>query len=383
MKNIILFLSLTLVFFTFSCSNSPVAPYNTEIEGLSDQNATAETKSLFLYLKEIKGENMLFGQQYFSLTSQINPNDNECLYNQSDCKLAVGSHPAILGVNYYNDSTINRAHIINTFNQGGIVTMHWTIDNPITGGSHHDTSTGTNTVKSILPGGSKHEFYKTTLTELGNFCESLIGNNATLIPVIFRPFHENSSNGTWWSDNYCTPDEYKQLYQFTVHFLRETLGVHNLLFAYAPSKPASFQDNFYEIRYPGDAYTDIIGFDHYGGGNANYTQALVEDCRVVVNFANQRHKIAAITEAGIANGINNIVEKDWFMTYFFNPIYNDPISKQVSYWLTWSNRPPEYWIPLPEFNGNQAQPNFNSFKAFYEHPYTLFLNDLPETVYNH
>ncbi len=34
--------------------------------------------------------------------------------------------------------------------------------------------------------------------------------------------------------NHCTPDEFKELYRFTVTYLRDTLQVHNFIYAFSP-----------------------------------------------------------------------------------------------------------------------------------------------------
>jgi mannan endo-1,4-beta-mannosidase len=340
--------------------------------GMSDQSATAETKSLFCYLRNMMGKGLLVGQQLSTYSGQGFV-DDYCQLNKSDCKTGVGSHPAILGLNYNKDGAILRAHIFNTYNQHGIITMHWPMDNPVTGGSAQDT---TPAAYAILPGGFRHEFYKQTLDTLGNFFKSLVDSNNKLIPIIFRPFHENTGNNYWWAAGTCTREHYRELYQFTVSYLRDTLGVHNVLYAYAPSRPSDRSET-YLYRYPGDKYVDIIAFDRYNKDNENYTELLLNDCRTVVAFAMERSKIAAISESGVKDGLVNTAKSNWFMTQFLTPLLQDTEAKKVAYWLTWTNSSPtSYWVPL------SGQPTFNSFDKLYKDPYTLFLNDLPSTIYS-
>ena len=343
------------------------------INAQCDSLATKETKSLYCFLQTIQGNGLLVGQQFYTYSGQ-NFTDAKCLLNTSDCFTSTGSHPAILGVNYNKNATVLRAHILNAYKHGGVITMNWSMNNPVTGGTSNDI---TPAVDSILPGGTKYDFYKKTLDTLGNFCKQLLDTNNNLIPVIFRPFHENTGSDFWWGEASCTYLEYIALYQFTVSYLRDTLGVRNLLYAYAPSRPTDHLPEQYSYRYPGDNYVDIIGFDRYNSDGQNYSSLLLSDCETVVLFAEQRNKVAAICESGVKNGVNNTSINSWFMSQFLTPLLNDPIAKKVAYWLTWANTSPtSYWIPLP------SQPTFQSFDSLYSNSYTLFLNDLPSTIYD-
>lgn len=299
-------------------------PTNVTIEGLSDTSATLETKALYAYLKNLMGKNILFGQQ-FSTYYRQGGTDDFCNQNISDCYTTVGDHPAMLGVNYTVDTAILRAHIINAYAHGGIVTVHWTMRNPVTGKDVHDT---TPAVYAIIQGGTKYDFYKDVLKTLAAYFKSLKDKDGKVIPIIFRPFHENSDDGKWWGKPYCTPAEYIQLYRQTVSYLRDTMQVHNVIYAYAPSDPASKTDEAYSVRYPGDDCVDIIGFDKYGGDNSNYANVMVQNCRLVVNLARASNKVAAITETGIGNGIQNATSNDYFMRYLLLPILADPRKKR-------------------------------------------------------
>ena len=118
-------------------------------------------------------------------------------------------------------------------------------------------------VSKILPGGSHHDVYKTSLTEVADFAKTLIGADGKLVPVIFRPFHEFDGGWFWWGAPHCTVEQYKQLYQFTVTYLRDILGVRNFLYAWSPDKNFTSQLQYLE-RYPGDAFVDVVGSDNYG-----------------------------------------------------------------------------------------------------------------------
>ena len=59
------------------------------------------------------------------------------------------------------------------------------------------------------------------------------------------------------------PEEYKTAYQFTVDYLKNTKGVHNILYAFSPDNSYTTETN-YLSRYPGDKYVDVLGMDNYG-----------------------------------------------------------------------------------------------------------------------
>src|SRR5690606_5740297 len=116
-------------------------------------------------------------------------------------------------------------------------------------------------------------------------------------PVIFRPFHEFDGDFFWWGAPYSSPTEFKELWKFTVTYLRDTLNVHNLLYAYSPDNSYTTKAG-YLSRYPGDEYVDILGMDNYGdllaqdgSGVARANQKL----KIVSDLAKEKVKIAAMT----------------------------------------------------------------------------------------
>ena len=55
-----------------------------------------------------------------------------------------------------------------------------------------------------------------------------------LIPIIFRPWHENAGSWFWWGAAFGSPGEYKELFRYTVEYLRDVKGVSNFLYAFGP-----------------------------------------------------------------------------------------------------------------------------------------------------
>ena len=237
----------------------------------ADKNATKETKNLFVNLKSLLNKGILIGHQD-DLAYGV-----EWKYEagRSDIKDVTGEYPAVYGWELGRleiDATENldgvpfnkmKQFIAEGYERGGVITISWHLNNPLTGKSAWDSSPGT--VESILPGGEKNTLYKSWLDKVAAFMLDLKGKKGEYIPIIFRPFHELNGSWFWWGKNHCTPEQLKQLYRFTETYLRDTKNVHNLLYAYNTDRFASGED--YLERYPGDDYVDVIGFDIYQKGD--------------------------------------------------------------------------------------------------------------------
>jgi len=154
-----------------------------------------------------------------------------------------------------------------------------------------------------------------------------------------------------------------------VNYLRNIRNIHHVLYAYSPSDPA-FRGG-YETRYPGNDHVDIIGFDSYAV--VAYEMFLIPNAQLVVEFAAQHDKVAALTEFGVNGGIQFANETDWFTNVFLAPLKNDPIAKEIAYALTWRNdRANHHWVPLPE------SPNHPDFVNFHADEFTIFESNLPD-----
>jgi len=258
-----------------------------------------------------------------------------------------------------------KGYIRDIYNRGGITTLSWHLNNPLTGKTAWDPAPGT--VASILPGGEKNELYKSWLDKVAAFVLSLKGKNGESIPVIFRPFHELNGNWFWWGKDHCTPAEYKQIYGFTVSYLRDFKNVHNLLYAFNTDQFRS-QEEYLE-KYPGDDYVDILGFDIYqrkSGMEANEQFAKSADQMLtnLVEIANKKSKIPALTEFGFPE----VPDSTWWTNVLWKVISKH----KISYALCWRNAGPkpsgenEYYLPY------KGQVSEKDFIKFYNLQGTLF-----------
>ena len=336
------------------------------IQAQSDQLATCQTQSLYQQLKNLRTDHLLFGHQNSTLEG-LGWEDLSGFEDRSDCLEAVGDYPAVVGFDFVRGFIFQR-HTIRAHERGAMITFSDHMDNFMSRGTSWDTKD--NSVTTILDESSAaHRRLIQHLDQVANFFKSLRDKNGDLIPVIYRPFHENTGDWFWWGTPYCSAAEYVALWKFTVDYLRNTRNIHHVLYAYSPSDPAFLGG--YNARYPGDDYVDIIGFDSYAV--VAYEIFLIPSAQLVVEFAAQHDKVAALTEFGVNGGIQFAEETDWFTNEFLAPLKDDPIAKKLAYAHTWRNdRENHHWIPLP------ASPNHPDFVNFYEDEFTIFEANLPD-----
>lgn len=351
-----------------------------------DANATKETIALFYNLKILAKTKVAIGQQdAFNSFYQDAAGD-------SDIKKNTGYDPAVLGSdfsfitdksnnnqadNWFYQQEIKITNDVKTAYAKGIInTFSWHLREPYKEESFYaadmTSEQKTTAFKSILPGGANHEWYKKKLDKIASVVLNLKGSKGELIPIIFRPFHEFDGSWFWWGANFCTADEYKTAYQFTVDYLKNTKGVHNILYAFSPDNSYLTAEN-YLSRYPGDKYVDVLGIDNYGDfdnqGSAGATKANAK-LKIISDVAKTKVKIAALTETGFRVTSSNSPIANWFSTYLYDALTANDI--QVSYVMFWNNNLDGYYVP------NGIVSNATDFKTFAAKPKSALLNSLPK-----
>ena len=351
-----------------------------------DASATKETVALFYNLKRLAQTKTAIGQQD-AFNSFYQDTGGE-----SDIKKNTGFDPALLGSDFMfitDKSNNNQANnwfyqqeqkiIADTkaaYAKGIINTFSWHLREPNKEESFYTadmTSEQKATAfRSILPGGVNNEWYKKKLNKVASVVSNLKGSKGELIPIIFRPFHEFDGSWFWWGADFCTPDEYKKAYQFTVDYLKNTKGVHNILYAFSPDNSYTTETN-YLSRYPGDKYVDIIGMDNYGDFN-NQGQTGSDKAnaklKILSDYAKAKVKIAALTETGYRVTSSTPVITDWFSTLLYSALTKNEI--QISYVMFWNNNTDGYYVP----NGSVS--NAADFKAYSLKTKSALLNSLPK-----
>jgi mannan endo-1,4-beta-mannosidase len=338
-------------------------------ERLADTLLTKETKALWTNLKNLRGQGILFGQQDATVIGV----DGKCSGEISDIKKLTGTNPAVYGWEISGvggemniDSipfSLLKKKICNAYSRGGVNTVTWLMNNPVTGGTARDV---TPAVSQILPDSSLIDFYKKELYAVAAFFKDLKTPEGTLVPVIFRPFHECNGSWYWWGKGHCSPEEYSSLWKFTVTFLRDSLHVHNLLYTYSTDMFDSREE--YLERYPGDQWVDIMGCENYRDFQSGASIGKgVSQLEMLVEMADQKKKLAALTECGF----NGIPVKNWWTQFLLYPIKTDSLARNISYLMVWRNSGPKnYYTPFP---GQKSAPDFITFES---DSFTFFEKDM-------
>ena len=379
MKQQKLFILLAFLFLAAACNRRMAAPAPAAAaEQLTDRNATPETKALFRNLVKLSENHTLFGHQHATEYGHGWAGDND----RSDVKSVTGSHPAVIGVDLMGftgqpEEAVKKEKervgkiVTDTYNRGGVVTVAWHFSNPVAGGGFYwKDSVSLPAVRYIIPGGEAHGKYKEILQGLGEWARTTKGKDGKAVPMIFRPFHEFDGGWFWWGAPHSTKDEFIALWRFTVSYLRDSIGVHNFLYAFSPDNLFNSEAQFLE-RYPGDEWVDMVGMDNYGemGRDGYKLDDAQKKLKIVSDYALKAGKLAAFTETGL----ESIPNPTWWTEVLLKVMKSD--NKRLAYVLVWRNdqhSPTHYYAPFP---GHGSVPDF---LTFYNDPYTLFERDLKE-----
>lgn len=348
-------------------------------QNLIDKDATKETKALFKNLYALSKNYILFGHQHATEYGHGWSGDED----RSDVKSVTGSHPAVIGVDFSGLSGAStdaiettkkslRKTITDTYDRGGITTISWHFLNPVSGGGFYWVdSISKPAVKYIIPGGSDHEKYKLILRTVADLVKSVRGKDGTLVPMIFRPYHEFDGDWFWWGRSHCTTDEFKMLWRFTVSYLRDSLAVHNFVYAFSPDNKFNSEEEYTE-RYPGNDWVDMLGVDNYGdfGRDGKYNlEAGIKKLKIISDLAIKNKKLAAFTETGL----ESIPNPTWWTEVLLKALRAEKIN--LCYVLVWRNdtkSPTHFYAPYP---GQVSAPDFIKF---YVDKYTLFEKNLKD-----
>lgn len=372
----------------------------TEVK-LVDSNATDSAKALAAYLAGLQAEDkVLFGHQNSTFRSV---RDNG---TTSDVKDVTGSEAGLFGIDTLslagtecaseNPLQASIAASKKAYDGGSIISLSCHMPNftstkiTATGDAKHpydfskcdfaESKDLTPCADYILEGGAYNAQYNAYLDIIAEYALALQQEN---VPILFRPFHENSGGWFWWGTS-TSADSYRAIWRYMVNYL-QAKGVHNMLYVYSPNGPIDSEDD-YLSRFPGDAYVDVLGFDFYDDyadadkyTGDTYFGALANSCDVVANLAKKKNKIPAIAETGIritgagkdslmVTG-NPTTGKDWY-----NKLVNTAVDHNIPYFLLWANFSSEnFFIPY-KFNDTMGQEMINEFISAYNNDRSIFGN---------
>jgi mannan endo-1,4-beta-mannosidase len=344
MRRIFFYLSLIL-FSLISCS-----------QGKGVRDTVEPVAELRNFLTGISGKAILFGHQD-DLAYGIGWNS---IPGESDVKRTTGSYPAVFGWDLGNIGDANnldgvpfdsiKTYIKRAYQLGGMNTVSWHARYPVT---KFDAWNPID-IPSLLPGGKYHNLFIKELDLVAGFLGSLRDSLGKPIPIIFRPWHEMYGNWFWWGSSTCTDAEYRQLFRFTVEYLRHTKELNNLLIAFSPDKSFNSKEDYLK-RYPGDDVVDLLGLDDYGDFKQNRLDLVVIRLGIVADLAKEKGKISAFTETGS----ERLEIANWYTTNLLQVLNASEKTRSVSYVLVWRNRDTShFYVP---WQGHEQAEDFRTF----------------------
>ena len=201
-----------------------------------DKDATPKTAATYAFLKAIAATpDVIYGHQ-----NEMNRKVAKNLPGLSDTYDMVRDFSGIVGCDALaltgNELELTDAEraagetysaklarlVLPAAKQGAIVTMSMHMPNfaavakrPLVDGKYDYTGyspndTSGNVVQRIMPGGDLNKVYTGYLDMVADFLGRMQDAD---VPVLFRPFHENTGSWFWWGAAYCTPSEFKNLYR--------------------------------------------------------------------------------------------------------------------------------------------------------------------------
>ncbi len=350
---------------------------------LSDKNATPETVNLYQNLILLQEKGFLFGHQD-DLAYGVKWRYED---GRSDIKDVTGDYPALYGwdlggIEHQKSNNIDgvpfkkmKNWIKEIYDRGGVSTISWHMDNPLTMKNSWDTTPGS--LRSILPNGEKHQLYLSWLDQAAQFLGNLKGSDGKKIPILYRPFHELTGNWFWWCKNNASAQEFKEIWRFTIHYLRETKKLNNLIIVYNTADFKS-KEEFLEY-YPGDDVVDVLSFDKYQYTNpvtdSSFITEVQNQLKIMNDVAVEHQKPMAIAETGY----EQIPYENWWTKTLTEAIGN----YKISFVLLWRNhgwqeqeKKMHYYAPY------KGQLSEKDFIEFYNSPKTFFQKDITqENIY--
>ncbi|MBO5209708.1 MAG: CIA30 family protein [Lachnospiraceae bacterium] len=374
---------------------------------LSDAEATDSAKALYTYFVALtESDQVLFGHQN-DVSRHVGQNELGDVYDVTGSVSGVFGIDSLALCGSEAGGTDAKTALENSVNysktaarEGAIVTLSTHMPNFTNSkivknddGSfdffacdfNESKDTSNDSATKILPGGEYNDAFNAYLDIIADYALQLQEEN---IPVVFRPFHENTGSWFWWGSTNAI-ETYKSLYRYTRDYL-EAKGVHNMLYVYSPNGPLTSEDE-YLSRYPGDEYVDILAFDYYDDYNeypatsdGSFFTNLEATCQVVASVAEQKGKIAAISETGVRvmkkdgsdnEGLlvkGNPVREEATGTNWYSKVSEIAKENNMPYYLVWANfSDTNFYVPY-KYDETTGQEMINEFIEYYNEDSSIF-----------
>jgi hypothetical protein len=306
-------------------------------------NASPEAQALLSYLHNASGNKMLSGQQ------EGWRGTNELGFELRHIQQITGKLPAILGLDamsmtagWQGRRAEGRSPVVSNAidwysNRNGIVTFCWHWNAPVGKRAFYTKETDFDAARAVIPGTPE---YEGVLRDLDVVAEQLKLLQAAHVPVLWRPLHEANGRWFWWGA--AGPEACKKLWWLMFDRFTGQHGLTNLIWVFSPGASIDLAD-----WYPGDAYVDIIGQDHYPmDGNHGAAKEIYEELVALGGGT----KLVGMSENGPIPAPAAVAKESVGWLFF----------------ITWAGK------ELTNFNSPEQ------LKEYYHHPRVANLADLPK-----
>ena len=328
---VVVVLSLLSVFKLFAFApDTPVTP-----------GASPEAQSLLAFFTDTYGKKIISGQQ--DGWQQTNGLSLELNYLTN----TTGKLPALLAMDLsdytakplrpdFDHRIVKQA--INWFaDRHGIVELccHWRA--PMNEPAIYSKETSFDISRAVTAGTPE---YDATGQDLDVIAAELEVLRDAHVPVVWRPLHEANGRWFWWGSG--GPEPFKKLWRMMFENFTVKHHLNNLIWVFSPGAETDLA-----AWYPGDAYVDIVGEDHYPL-DGNHDPA-----------------------AGIFNELNRLTRGEKMVALGENGPVPDPAlaAKDHAGWLFFTT-----WAGSILFEKTTAA----QLREYYNNPYVLNLSDLPD-----
>jgi mannan endo-1,4-beta-mannosidase len=345
-----------------------------------DSKLTPETLRLLQSLRTPQRTGILFGHQnstFYGLDefTKLWKNDGTQNTDRSDVKTATGSHAALLGADIadtlhhdVNPKIPNNADEIRrnfqaAARRGQVVTLSWHAHDPINPDWDYDDFTQhqnkpelwdkldpskkdrRSRCEAILRDPKVNEKFMKSLESMAGLFKSIKDDEGRPVPILFRPFHEQTGGWFWWGKGHCSEKDFADIWKLTVRTLRDKHEVHQLIYVYSPNQMKDTPGTYYQ-GYPGDEYVDVLALDAYH--DLDTTAGAVktgQDLAWMVREARKKGKIAALSETGLESfrtgqwggGPVGSPNPKWFTENLGEAFATDPDASDIAYVMVWRN----------------------------------------------
>ena len=303
--------------------------------------ASREAQALLAFFSDTYGKKIISGQQ--DGWRRTNGLSAELNYITK----TTGKLPALLAMDVggYTDKSPRRdpnhrlmQRAADWFEQrGGIVEFCWHWRAPMNEPAFYTKETTFDIARAVTDGTPEHE---AVLRDLDLIATELEVLRDAHVPVLWRPLHEANGRWFWWGAG--GPEPMKKLWRMMFENFTVKHHLNNLLWVFSPGAEVDLA-----AWYPGDAYVDIVGQDHYPmDGNHDPAKDIFDELAQMT----RGKKLIALGENG--------------------PV-PDPalMAKEKAGWLFFTT-----WSGSILFEKTTAE----QLRDYYNNPYVLNLADLPD-----